>query len=233
MLLPSRQSFSASFARRIATMGGGATGVFSMVRRVVYGFEKPLAVLAEDIGHLLVADCGARNVYTLAVVSEPRAVPLAALGAGALAPRLFRKRRSNERLPIPRGILAWAFEKNCTRDHFLAFDRETPIVAVPLCVLAAFNRKPPLSNVAGGNRGLARALAELQRAYRPVYITHELNRVTEPLLRTQQIDYLMVQDLDEMVRRTTQFIREIPSDDRGSHTLEPIPFRLLTQFNIG
>jgi LacI family transcriptional regulator, galactose operon repressor len=88
-------------------------------------------------------------------------------------------------------------------------------------------------NVAGGNRGLAQALAELQHPYRPVYITHELNRVTEPLLRTQQIDYLIVQDLDEMVRRATQFMREVPSDDRGSHTLEHIRFRLLTQFNIG
>jgi LacI family transcriptional regulator len=87
-------------------------------------------------------------------------------------------------------------------------------------------------NVAGGNRGLAQALAELQRAHRPVYITHELNRVTEPLLRTQQIDYLIVQDLDEMVRRATQFMREIPSDDRQPHELERIPFRLLTQFNL-
>ena len=56
-------------------------------------------------------------------------------------------------------------------------------------------------NVAGGNRGLSRALTELQRAHRPVYITHELNRVTEPLVRTRQIDYLIVQDLGEMVRR--------------------------------
>jgi LacI family transcriptional regulator len=88
-------------------------------------------------------------------------------------------------------------------------------------------------NVAGGNRGLAQALAELQRAHRPVYITHELNRVTESLLRTQQIDYLIVQDLDEMVRRATQFMREIPSDDRQSHELEGIPFRLLTPFNLG
>ena len=88
-------------------------------------------------------------------------------------------------------------------------------------------------NVAGGNRGLAEALAELQRAHRPVYITHELNRVTEPLLRTQQIDYLVVQDLDEMVRRATQFMREIPSDDRQSHELERFPFRLLTPFNVG
>ena len=87
-------------------------------------------------------------------------------------------------------------------------------------------------NVAGGNRGLAQALAELRRAHRPVYITHELNRVTEPLLRTQQIDYLIVQDLDEMVRRATQFMRETPSDDRQSHEVERIPFRLLTQFNL-
>ena len=42
-------------------------------------------------------------------------------------------------------------------------------------------------NVAGGNRGLAEALAELQHVHRPVYITHELNRLTEPLLRTQQL----------------------------------------------
>jgi LacI family transcriptional regulator len=88
-------------------------------------------------------------------------------------------------------------------------------------------------NVAGGNRGLAQAAGELQNAYRPVYITHELNRVTEPLLRTQQIDYLIVQDLDEMVRRATQFMREIPADDRGVHALEHVRFNLLTQFNIG
>lgn len=88
-------------------------------------------------------------------------------------------------------------------------------------------------NVAGGNRGLAQALAELQLAHRPVYITHELNSVTEPLVRTQQIDYLIVQDLDEMIRRATQFVREIPGDNRQSHELEPIPFRLLTRFNLG
>ena len=88
-------------------------------------------------------------------------------------------------------------------------------------------------NVAGGNRGLAQAVGELEHAYRPVYITHELNRVTEPLLRTEKIDYLIVQDLDEMVRRATQFMRGIPPDDRGVHALEHVRFHLLTQFNIG
>ena len=99
-----------------------------------------------------------------------------------------------------------------------------------------FGAKPNIVgvyNVAGGNRGLAQAVGDLQRAYRPVYITHELNRVTEPLLRTKQIDYLIVQDLDEMVRRATQFMREIPAGDRGVHALENVRFHLLTQFNIG
>ena len=88
-------------------------------------------------------------------------------------------------------------------------------------------------NVAGGNRGLAQAVSELQHLYRPVYITHELNRVTEPLLRTKQIDYLIVQDLDEMVRRAALFVREISAEDRGVHALEHVRFHLLTPFNIG
>jgi hypothetical protein len=33
--------------------------------------------------------------------------------------------------------------------------------------------------------------------------------------------------------RATQFMREIPSDDHQSYELESIPFRLLTQFNLG
>jgi LacI family transcriptional regulator len=88
-------------------------------------------------------------------------------------------------------------------------------------------------NVAGGNRGLAQAVDELRPAYRPVYITHELNRVTEPLLRAGRIDYLIVQDLDEIVRRAAQFLREISIDDRNVHALEHMRFHLLTQFNIG
>jgi LacI family transcriptional regulator, galactose operon repressor len=88
-------------------------------------------------------------------------------------------------------------------------------------------------NVAGGNRGLAQAIGESQQASRPVYISHELNRVTEPLLRAEKIDYLIVQDLDEMVGRATQFMREIPANDRGVHALEFVRFYLTTQFNIG
>jgi hypothetical protein len=44
---------------------------------------------------------------------------------------------------------------------------------------------------------------------------------------------MIVQNLNEMVRRATQFMREIRNDDRQSYELEGIPFRLLTQFNLG
>jgi LacI family transcriptional regulator len=87
-------------------------------------------------------------------------------------------------------------------------------------------------NVAGGNRGLTRALSEFDRARRPIYITHELNQVTEPLLRAQQIDYLITQDLDELVRRTLQLLQEATGKDRELRDLNPLPIRLLTQFNI-
>jgi LacI family transcriptional regulator len=86
-------------------------------------------------------------------------------------------------------------------------------------------------NVAGGNRGLARALSELEHPRRPVYITHELNQVTERLLHAQQIDYLITQDLDEMVRRTFQLLHGSTNNDRELRDLNHLPIRLLTQFN--
>lgn len=50
-------------------------------------------------------------------------------------------------------------------------------------------------NVAGGNEGLAQALEERGLAGKTLYVTHEVNRVTEPLLRADVIDYLLSQDL--------------------------------------
>jgi LacI family transcriptional regulator len=132
-----------------------------------------------------------------------------------------------------RSIMRQQFESVEVLEVIKGEDSDEATYEAALKLLRAKPNIVGVYNVAGGNRGLAQALGELQHTYRPVYITHELNRVTEPLLRTQQIDYLIVQELDEMVRRATQFMREIPADDRGSHALEHIPFRLLTQFNIG
>ncbi|MFM0063961.1 LacI family DNA-binding transcriptional regulator [Paraburkholderia aspalathi] len=61
-------------------------------------------------------------------------------------------------------------------------------------------------NVAGGNEGLAAALREYSLAGQTVYVTHEVNRITEPLLRADAIDYLLTQDLRLMLRTAVEHL---------------------------
>lgn len=62
-------------------------------------------------------------------------------------------------------------------------------------------------NVAGGNEGLAAALREHDLVGRTVYVTHEVNRITEPLLRSDTIDYLLTQDLRLLLRTAMEHLR--------------------------
>ncbi|WP_233888418.1 LacI family DNA-binding transcriptional regulator [Paraburkholderia flagellata] len=62
-------------------------------------------------------------------------------------------------------------------------------------------------NVAGGNEGLAAALRERGIAGRTLYVTHEVNAVTEPLLRADVIDYLLSQDLRLLLRTAVEQMR--------------------------
>src|SRR3984893_11897732 len=101
--------------------------------------------------------------------------------------------------------------------------------------LKLFATKPNLAglyNVAGGNRGLAQALSDMKLTYRPIYITHELNQVTEPLLRTERIDYLITQDLDKLLHRTKQLLQEAGDESRDLQEVNHLPIRLLTQFHL-
>jgi LacI family transcriptional regulator len=89
-----------------------------------------------------------------------------------------------------------------------------------------------LYNVAGGNRGLAQALSEMKLTYNPIYITHELNHVTEPLLRTERIDYLITQDLDELLLRAKRLLQGACEGSRELPEVNHLPIRLLTQFQL-
>jgi LacI family transcriptional regulator len=89
-----------------------------------------------------------------------------------------------------------------------------------------------LYNVAGGNRGLAQALSDTKLTYRPIYITHELNQVTEPLLRAERIDYLITQDLDKLLRRTKRLLQEAGDESRDLQEVNHLPIRVLTQFHL-
>ncbi|WP_244174069.1 substrate-binding domain-containing protein [Paraburkholderia ginsengiterrae] len=62
-------------------------------------------------------------------------------------------------------------------------------------------------NVAGGNEGLAAALRERNLTGRTIYVTHEVNRITEPLLRSDAIDYLLTQDLRLLLRTTVVHLK--------------------------
>jgi len=72
-------------------------------------------------------------------------------------------------------------------------------------------------NVAGGNEGLAAALREHDLLGRTVYVTHEVNGITEPLLRSDAIDYVLTQDLRLLLRTATDHLtsacegRTVPS----------------------
>ncbi len=101
--------------------------------------------------------------------------------------------------------------------------------------LKLFTTNPNLAglyNVAGGNRGLAQALSHMKLTYRPLYITHELNHVTEPLLRSERIDYLITQDLDELLHRTKRLLQEAVDGSRDLQEVNHLPIRLLTQFHL-
>jgi LacI family transcriptional regulator len=71
-------------------------------------------------------------------------------------------------------------------------------------------------NVAGGNEGLAAALRERDLAGRTLYVTHEVNRITEPLLRADAIDYLLTQDLRRLLRTAVEHLR-------SAHEGAPVP----------
>jgi len=73
--------------------------------------------------------------------------------------------------------------------------------------LKAHGKLDGIYNVAGGNEGLAAALREYKLMSRTLYVTHEVNRVTEPLLRSDAIDYLLTQDVRLMLRTAVDHLK--------------------------
>src|SRR6516162_4348491 len=63
-------------------------------------------------------------------------------------------------------------------------------------VLAGGCRIGAIYNVSGENEMLTKALHEIPSSRRPLYITHELDGASEPLLRSGMIDFLIVQSIN-------------------------------------
>ncbi len=78
-------------------------------------------------------------------------------------------------------------------------------------------------NVGGGNDGMAQALVEQGLAGRTVCIAHELDSVTERRLRSGAIDYVLSQDLDNLLRTAAAALKSVCDGNLiADQTLLPI-----------
>jgi LacI family transcriptional regulator len=101
--------------------------------------------------------------------------------------------------------------------------------------LRLFKSRPDIAgvyNVAGGNFGLARAINEAQLVKRPLYITHEVNEVTEPLLRTGVIDFLITQDIHSLVRMSSQVLIDLKLGSASVRELNYLPVQVVSEFTL-
>jgi LacI family transcriptional regulator len=87
-------------------------------------------------------------------------------------------------------------------------------------------------NVAGGNYGLARAINEAGIVRRPLYIAHEVNEVTEPLLRTGVIDFLITQNVEFLVRMNRQVLMELRLGSGPVRELNHLPVQVVSEFTL-
>ena len=97
-------------------------------------------------------------------------------------------------------------------------------------------RRPTIAgiyNVAGGNQGVAKALLEAQLPKRPLYIAHEVNAETEQLIRQHQIDYLLTQDLDQLVLQFAEVLTKVKAPGENTNLTRLLPIRVFTPFHFG
>jgi LacI family transcriptional regulator len=87
-------------------------------------------------------------------------------------------------------------------------------------------------NVAGGNFGLAKAIDEARLDRRPLYIAHEVNEVTEPLLRKGVIDFLISQNIDSLVRTSRQVLTDLRLSAGSVRELNYLPVQVVSEFTL-
>jgi LacI family transcriptional regulator len=86
--------------------------------------------------------------------------------------------------------------------------------------------------VAGGNFGLAKAIDEAQLAQRPLYIAHEVNEVTGPLLRTGVIDFLIAQNIQSLARLSRQVLIDLRLGVGSVRELNHLPIEAVSEFTL-
>jgi LacI family transcriptional regulator len=87
-------------------------------------------------------------------------------------------------------------------------------------------------NLVGENLGLAQAITKFRFPRRPLYITHELDQVTEPLLRAGAIDFLITQNLESIVNALKRFVIGLRTGTNRFGELNLVPIGLVSKFNL-
>jgi LacI family transcriptional regulator len=87
-------------------------------------------------------------------------------------------------------------------------------------------------NLVGESLGLAQAINEIQPLRRPLYITHELDDVAEPLLRAGTIDFLITQNFEAIVNAVKRFVIGLRTGTNRCEELNLVPIELVSKFNL-
>jgi LacI family transcriptional regulator len=87
-------------------------------------------------------------------------------------------------------------------------------------------------NLVGESLGLAQALKGIWLPRRPLYITHELDEVTEPLLRAGAIDFLITQNLQSVVNAVKRFVLGLRTGGDRCEEYDLVPIELVSKYNL-
>jgi LacI family transcriptional regulator len=87
-------------------------------------------------------------------------------------------------------------------------------------------------NLAGENLGLAQAIREAGLLTRPMYVAHELDEVTESLLRGGVIDFLITQNLESIVNAVKGFVIGLRTATKRCEEFNLVPIELVSKFNL-
>jgi LacI family transcriptional regulator len=79
---------------------------------------------------------------------------------------------------------------------------------------------------------LARVIREIQLPRRPLYIAHELDETTEPLLRAGVIDFLITQNLEAVVNAARRFLIGLRTGMARTGEVHFVPIDLVSSFNL-
>ena len=84
-------------------------------------------------------------------------------------------------------------------------------------------------NVAGANRGIAQALEESEVAESTIFVGHELTPVSQGLLESGTMDYVISHDFNAELRAAVQWIDAFHNGVEGDPG--PTPILLHTRYN--